>query len=151
MPATTKWLPSAYQDEWIPPPRETPDAWIVQHDGKPALAPCDDTADQPVHQSLAETDIVEFDCMTDYGDADLTLRESGTWSVTRDKPDGAEHVTAMNGWQSETLASSVEECARMLRDAGADPADYRITYYTWSGPILFQFADGKFIRLGRQQ
>lgn len=32
------WLPSAYQDEIIPPVRDTPDAWIVSlDDGAPAL------------------------------------------------------------------------------------------------------------------
>ena len=54
-------------------------------------------------------------------------------------PREAENVCALNGWQLDSLALSVEECIEALRDAGAEPDEYELSYYTWSDGIAFVF------------
>ena len=61
------------------------------------------------------------------------------WSVDSPMPPEAEQVCAINGWQIESLALSVEECAEALFDYDAEPGDYELSYYTWSDGIPFVF------------
>jgi hypothetical protein len=64
------------------------------------------------------------------------------------RPQEAEQVCAINGWQIESLAASVEECAEALFDYDAEPGNYELSYYTWSDDIPFIF-DGARRAFGR--
>jgi hypothetical protein len=54
-------------------------------------------------------------------------------------PAEAENVCAMQGWQIDSLAPSISECAEALFDADAEPDDYDLSYYTWSNDIPHRF------------
>jgi hypothetical protein len=84
---------------------------------------------------------VEFEecSMTPHGSAILTLWAKRQWSVDNPMPQFAEQVCALNGWQVESLATSVEECAEALFDYDAEPGEYELSYYTWSDGIPFVF------------
>jgi hypothetical protein len=119
--AQITWLPYDLMDEMIPPPRNSPDDWIGSlDDGAPAIiADVDDGRTAEKICLLHDGDTVKF--------------------VDSPMPPEAEQVCAINGWQIESLANSVEECAAALLDYDAEPGDYELSYYTWSDGIPFVF------------
>ena len=138
---TATWLPADLMDEMIPPPRNSPDDWVGSlDDGAPAIiAGVDDGGTAEKICLLRDGDTVKFCSMTAHGSAILTLKTERQWSVDRAMPPEAEQVCAINGWQIESLALSVEECAEALFDYDAAPGDYELSYYTWSDGIPFTF------------
>jgi hypothetical protein len=133
------WLPSKLMDETFPPPRPSPDDWITSlDDGAPAIENGEDY-DQQEPTLLHDGEVILFQRCDHYGNANLTLAADGGWKVDRPKPPVATDVVAINGWQYETHASSVDECATMLVQAEADPGDYEISYYSWSDDIPHRF------------
>lgn len=139
--ANPTWLPSDLMDEMIPTPRSTPDAWIASlNDGAPALDWGDDGEDgRPKGPMLKDGDVVNFQSCTKYGEAVLTFRAAADWSVDRPMPPEAKQVCAMRGWQTDSLASTVEECVENLIEHEAEPGEYELSYFTWSDDIPHRF------------
>ena len=134
------YFPQELCDEIMPQDRPTPDAWIaVLDDGAPALD-IRDLWDEPLGECrpLKDGDVIKFVSRTDYGIATLTLR-ADDFAVDAPMPSDAEQCCILDGLQSETLATGVEECVRLLRDYGAEPDDYRISYYTFDDGVLYRF------------
>ena len=144
------WLPYDLMDEMIPPPRNSPDDWIgALDDGAPAIiAGVGHGGTAQKICILRDGEIVKFCSMTPHGSAILTLKSERQWSVDRPMPQEAEQVCAINGWQIESLAHSVEECAETLFDYEAEPGDYELSYHTWSDgiPFIFDAANRTFTR-----
>jgi hypothetical protein len=88
---------------------------------------------------LRAGDIIRFTSCASYGNATLTLKPGGEWHADREMPREAENVCALNGWQLDSLAPSVDECVEALFEAGAEPDQYELSYYTWSNGIPFLF------------
>lgn len=143
----TGWFPSDLMDEVMPPGRPSPSAWIVAlDDGATALDLSTDF--EPVHHLLNDGDTVAFASRTDYGEATLTLTATD-YSVSAEKPAGAEQCCALDGWQSDTLASDVAELVGHLRDCDQTEGEFRIAYYTFSDDIPYRFdaASKSFVRV----
>ena len=138
-------LPSDLMDEMIPSPRNSPDDWIgSMDDGAPAIiAGVDDGGTAEKICLLRDGELVKFCSMTTHGSAVLTLKSGGQWSVDNPMPWAAEQVCAINGWQIDSFASSVEECTEALFDYEAKPGDYDLSYYTWADGISFVFDAGR--------
>jgi hypothetical protein len=137
----TTWLPYDLMDEMTPAPRNSPDDWVGSLDDGAAaiIAGVDGARTAEKICLLRDGDNVKFCSMTPHGSAILTLRTERQWSVDSPMPAAAEQVCAINGWQIESLATSVEECAEALFDYDAEPGDYTLSYYTWSDGIPFIF------------
>jgi hypothetical protein len=144
MTEPSAYFPQELCDEIMPPDRPTREAWIeVLDDGTPAgLAALDirQLWDEPPGECrhLADGDIVKFVSRTDYGVATLTLTDEG-FMVSEPMPADAEQCCILDGLQAETLAGDVEECVGLLRDYGAEPDDYRISYYTFDDGLPYRF------------
>jgi hypothetical protein len=144
------WLPTDWQDESIPPPRETPDAWIVQAaDGAPMLAgvyegPLGESTDPARHEDapwgsprvLTDGETVHFNFTRAWGTATLTVRADGTWSVDREMPGEANCVRLE--WVTESVSQTVADLVK-YSDLHADQGDQVIEYYEWSDDIPFVF------------
>jgi hypothetical protein len=138
---TVKWIPVDFMDEGGPSPRDDKEDWLARlDDGAPCLRCMDAWAgDEPLTHPLKDGETVEFSKFTDFGSARLDLNADGSFTVDRDMPAGAEQCCIMLGWQSETLSESVGETVKMLIEAGGEPDDYMIAYYTYSEGIPFVF------------
>jgi hypothetical protein len=147
------WFPCDYVDEMMPADRASPDDWIAVMKGGHGLVSAEGPYDGQPPRPLADGEIVTFMSRTDYGSAVLTMHEDGTWAVSSEMPEGAEQVCAMDGWQTDSLATNVEECVANIRDYGGGPGTYRLSYYTFSEPIAFEFgaSTGKFKEIGAVQ
>jgi hypothetical protein len=146
------WLPTEYQDEATPPPRETPDAWITKlDDGAPALAACneDGAPDNGYSRPWRLTDgqVVAFQEYTDFGEAMLTVAEDGAWTVDRPQPVGANCVRIDYDYVGENLEDAVKTGWGM---GEALPAGiYNVDYYAWTDDVAFRFdaASRCFVRI----
>lgn len=141
----TAWFPDHYVDEMMPSDRDSPDAWLTRiDDGAPAL---DRACEFDAPELLKDGEIVMFTRRNDYGGADLTLRETGEWSVSAPMPAEAEQCCVTHGWQLDTLATSLPELVDNLKMADAEPDEYPVIYYTFVHSIAFRYdaASHKFI------
>lgn len=128
---TEGYVPSEFCDEVTPAPREHPNAWIIEREGRFFLDQSDD------HSADEETPIYEikhgksygFHRLEDFGEATLTVRADGSYSVDREMPATAEQVYVVS--DSDTLSSSIAE---MVADA-LDEGEYDIAYFTWHEEI----------------
>lgn len=155
-----RWMPAEWQDEIVPPARETPDAWIVSAaDGVPMLAGCyhgplgedpdlKPTDDQPwgSPRLLSDGEIVPFCFTRDWGSAELTVRDDGTWSVDREMPSQANCVAVSGEW--ETVSASIADLVR--NSDMRDPETWTLAYYEWSeeSPFVFDAATRRFLPQG---
>lgn len=141
------YLPTDLMDEVIPTPRASPDDWIVTGpDGAAMLAQgADDDDADPA--PLTDWEAVWFSVHHDYGTATLIVSEDGSWTVDREPPDGVTHICALMGWQAETISTSVADCARCLREAGAGAGEATLAYSHWSSEwYIFDPTTRRFIR-----
>lgn len=144
-----RWLPAQYQDEVIPPPRATPDDWIISLPGDMrALARnvmVGDDGDGAPGVTLRDGDIVEFDWTVALGRATLTVAADRTWTVDRALPDcpGACSFAKLEydrDSMSDNVADLVEWC-----DC---PGECELIYYAWSeNSARFEFRGGRFHEL----
>jgi hypothetical protein len=134
------WLPSELMDEMIPPTRPLPDSWIASlDDGAPALDNGGEDDDRRLTR-LQDGQVVGFRSLTDHGNVALTIRSETDWTADPPMPPEAKQVCAMQGWQIDSLANSVEECVQALVEhEQGGPGEYELSYYTWSGDIPHRF------------
>lgn len=137
-PSNLKWYPSDYCEETSPDGRSCASDWIEDYQGNSILAPFYE-GDDGEAQILSHGDVINFVTCSDYGTATLTLADDRSWRVSSPMPHGADQCCIMDGYQIETLSTSVNECARELIDAGGEPGFYIISYYTFSGPTPMRF------------
>ena len=135
--AADAWFPEEYCDEVMPADRSSPTAWVERHGDGWRIAPIEDndSCDQ-TGMPITDGEIVSFVSRTDHGDATLTLKADGTWSVDRAMPPGADQVYL----PCENIAASVEELVEQMRESSDfQPDDYEISYACWSDGIAFRF------------
>lgn len=137
-----RWVPSVYVDEVVPPPRETPSAWLMRAaDGAPMLAAIDsdlgEEAMTGMPTRLADGQVVEFGWRMDYGRAALMVRADGTWTAERDmppSPPGGGMMCAIWGdW--DTVTDSLKQLVED-NNLRSDPGEYIVCYYAWSDEDL---------------
>jgi hypothetical protein len=140
----TAYFPQDLVDEIMPPDRPTPDAWIVDlDDGAPALdlrfSP--DEANSNC-RALKDGDHVIFVSRSDYGVWPLKLTAEG-YTVDVPMPSEANTCCILGGFQAETLATSLEECVRLLREYVGDsfePDDvFEVFYYAFDDGVPYRF------------
>lgn len=148
-----KWMPSEYADEVVPPPRPTPDAWIITlSDGAHALAGGEPYGeDAGPGRALKEGDVVNFDWTENFGNRELTFHKSDDgwkWTLDGDEPlappDGYMNVAEVGDW--ETAMPSLDEFAETYSDSGVEDGEtITVTFYAWSAnDVPFVFRGGKF-------
>lgn len=142
-----RYLPNAWQDEVIPEPQESPDAFI--HFDKVegwVLRPCgsaeDDEEEDDIFyvKKIRDGDIIAFDENQVFGDFILTVCEDGTFSTDRPVPDKANCFRKDR--DIETLASSICELVTGSGFMGdpLEPGTHEIDAYWWSQkPVYFRF------------
>jgi hypothetical protein len=140
-----EWLPAAYQDEVIPPPRATPNDWIVRlpGDGLPALAPIEEGMEP---KAIAEGQIVQFDWMVDMDRIELTI-DGAVHRVDDDPPPAPEggYLCFVVVGDPDTLSLSIFDLVQLLREYGADDGTYDVHCYAWStNSVPFRFTGGRF-------
>lgn len=140
MKTEVTWLPSELMDEMIPPTRPTPDAWIASlDDGAPALDNGGEDDERRLTK-LQDGQIVSFQSLTDHGTAELTIRSATDWTANPSMPAAAKQVCAMNGWQIDSLSTSVAECVQaIMENEQGQPGEYELSYHTWSDDIPHRF------------
>lgn len=140
----TRYLPSAWQDEVIPEPQESPDAFI-HFDGAKGwvLRPCGQAEDEEDDifyvTKIRDGDIIAFDENQVFGDFILTVGDVA-WMTDRPVPEKA-NCFRINR-DTETLASSVSELVAGSRLMGEPlkPGTYDMDAYWWSAkPVHFRF------------
>lgn len=144
-------LPHDYQDEVIPPPRLSPDDWIMHlDDGAAALAGGDDDPDDP-GERLIEGAVVKFDWVEKYGTCELTFRrseEGWDWVLAGDtpvaSPGGDMFVAEQFNWES--AMPTLDEFAQLCSDTVSDDGEIiTVAFYAWSRePIAYAFRGGRF-------
>ncbi|MBW4089929.1 MAG: hypothetical protein HIU82_02300 [Proteobacteria bacterium] len=142
------WVPAGHVDETSPPPRPTPDDWIVRlaDDGAPALAGAEED-DEPTR--LCDGETVLFAWNEQHGYAVLTFAEDGTWHVDRPMPphpEGGRMYVAM-GRDWETMTDALDNFVRDLRGHEAATGPHRLSYFAWSDvdvPFVFHEATKSF-------
>ncbi|MBR0649539.1 hypothetical protein GXW78_07700 [Roseomonas terrae] len=152
------WVPADWVDEITPPPRATPDAWIVlAADGAPMLAGChdgplgdrtpeggEDTTSFGNPRLLRDGDVVVFMFTRNWGTAVLTVNQDGTWSVDREMPPEATSVWIPGDHETVDgdVAALVENCS-LQHEIG----DHEIEYFEWSDgdPFVFDAANRRFV------
>ncbi|MCW2315279.1 hypothetical protein SAMN06265338_1243 [Rhodoblastus acidophilus] len=141
-------VPEVYVDEITPPPRPTPDDWIVRKDGgamidnDPNLDGDDETSeDLGLKHGLAVT----FFRLYTYPDATLTFPREGDWRCDPPAPEGADYVMVED--EPETMSGSVSELVANA-DINAAPGNaYTLNFYSWVDEIWSYDAEaGKFTR-----
>lgn len=145
------WFPEEYCDEVMPADRESANAWLLKMaDGSICLDACE-MGDDP--RPLADGEIVKFSTRTDYGQTTLHLFGDGSFSIDDAMPEKAEQCCVMHGWQTETLSTDVNELVSQLKDAGGDPDDYNVSFYTFSDsiPLRFDAKSAAFVQPGPTQ
>lgn len=143
------WIPAAYQDEVIPPPRNHPSDWIKRLPGDAyALAPIDDDEGGEPH-ILRDGETISFSWTTDYGDAEFTLGAGDEWSVDREPHPDTTHVMVI--FEPDTLGygkgrSALEAFAKQMIEMHMPAETYSIRYYAWcEDDVPFTFRAGAFI------
>jgi hypothetical protein len=140
-----KWIPTEYQDEVIPPPRDTPDAWLRRAtDGTWLLAPSEDLGFVRV---LVDGDIVEFDWTVNLGSSEFVVRSDGPWHIDPPAPEPPDGCTLqlMEAGDPESMEFSVENFARNWLDRDRSPTSTTVVFYAWSNaPVAFVFNKGAF-------
>jgi hypothetical protein len=141
-----RWLPARYQDEVIPPPRESPSAWVITLPGDAyAIAPIEDGCDRDPW-ILREGDVIEFDWTVDLGDGQLAIAADGSWELdigeAPQPPEGA-HLCVLAGGEIDSLSDSVET---LVEGLAGDDGVFDIDFYAWSkAPQHFVFRGGAFV------
>ena len=141
-----KWLPSSYQGEFTPPPRNSPNDWICTHKTDDDTTLSLEAADYFLDESgrlLADGDIVNFGCTVTLGRRTLTIRShaEGDWTLDAPEPDcpaGFDLHVWLPG-DSDTVSLDVDTLVD-CRDVGSEIVEF----YAWSDSIPFIFHDGKF-------
>lgn len=132
--ADRRWLPSKYQDEVIPPPLESPDAWVITlPDGTHAIAPIDDGIDRNAWV-LSEGEVVEFDWMENLGGDEIVITDDGSWELAVGEPTTPEgaYLCVLGDGDIDTLSESVEQFARNHIDINGEGGSYSLSFYCWS-------------------
>lgn len=132
------WMPADYCEESSPPARATPTDWVVSDEqGRAGLS--EEFGTKPAFL-LEDGRQVEFLRYSDHGEATLTFGAGGV-VVSSPMPVEAEHCCALDGLQADTLADSVDELITQLVEAvqPEDESEFRISYYSFEGPLPFRF------------
>ena len=80
----TTWLLSELMDVMIPTPRQSPNDWIAAlDDGAPALDNGEEEAEHRQLRRLHDGQLVNFQSLTHYCNAALTIRSATDWTVDR--------------------------------------------------------------------
>lgn len=142
----TRYLPSAWQDEVIPEPQETPDAFIRRDgDGRFFLVPCEwNEADEDNYRlNLDACHVIAFDANQDFGDFTLTVREDGSFFTDRPVPEKA------NCFRKDRDIDTLARSLNALVAGGdftdpLDPGTHAIDAYWWTDkPVWFRFRVGR--------
>ncbi len=150
-PTMLEFYPTEYVDEVMPDGRESANAWLIKRaDGAICLdAP---TPFEGEMRPLVDGEIVKFTTCQSFGKASLVWRSPTDFDLSEPMPEGAKQCCALNGWQMETLSDNVDELARLLGEAGADPGDaFTVAFYTYShGDLALRLdaATGTFVEPG---
>ncbi|WP_330084344.1 hypothetical protein [Methylocystis iwaonis] len=136
-PIETKWWPTAYIDEIMPPGRDNASAWIEMIDGAPHLVGESDN-DLMKPRPLKDGDLIEFHRCETYDEMILRLG-ANDHAFEREPPREAEQCCILNGWQADTLSCSTQELIKQLRDGGGEPGDYLAAFYTFVDAGKFRF------------
>jgi hypothetical protein len=142
-----QWLPSDWQDESIPQPRPTPDAWIVKTEAGGLELRAEDGWEDCVIP-LQEGTIVAFDWTENYGRTTVHFSADGTWRSDAPEPTpspGAELLVAEVGdWESCTPGLN-DFCKSHQGFSGHRDEDVLVCFYAWSiRATSFIFTNGAF-------
>lgn len=147
-----KWLPKDYQDEVIPPPRNSPNDWIVRLPGDAyGLAPADEEYGDP--HVLKDGDIVEFDWTVYHGQASFFVADDAdrNWWIDVDEPkvpEGGYMIVAEHCNAIDTMQDGLSDFAKAFIEnlTNADlPCETTIIFYSWSlKSVKFRFQNGQF-------
>lgn len=143
---TEGYVPEEFCDETTPPPRETPDAWIVEIGGDFYLDASDDpNLDEETERfALVNGQPYRFERLEEFGEATLTIGDDGSYSVDRDMPPGADQLYVP--CDPETLSGSIAE---LVKNCGGDlgPGEHVVSYFTYHEEVWsFDAASKSFLR-----
>lgn len=138
-PISSGFVPEEYMDEVTPPPRPSPDAWLLKTaDGAWHLAAEDDEAEGDVAgPPLADGDVVTFGRNRVWPRFTLTVTEDG--HRTSEPVDPGCTLFCVPG-DPDTLSLDLSELAAILRDDAE--TESLVDGYDWSDPIPFLFKVG---------
>jgi hypothetical protein len=139
-----RWLPADWLDEMNPTMLATPDAYIERAgDGWSLRLPegDDDRDNEFYRMSIEPGQIVQFLHTDGYGDVNVVVNADGSWTSDRE-PDP--RANTFYEWSSGVLASSLKEMVEGDPEMPSynpplEPGEYKISAYSWSDPISFQF------------
>jgi hypothetical protein len=150
-----EWYPAYAADEWMPPGRPDPSAFIFEKGGEIFIGYCDDDRDASdndrdcVNRKVMPGDIVQFLCCDQLGSVDVVINEDGTSHVVDGViPENVTHFMAAG--DIDSLSDSMEEFAKNAH-AWARSADETFPYREtcsmarWSDELphkLIHTADG---------
>jgi hypothetical protein len=142
---TKDYVPTCFADEVTPPPRATPDDWLVHRDGKYFLTSGAAYEDEESDVAVAHGEAVPFSRLEEFPDATLTVAKGGAWTCDPPAPEGAQHV--MIDDDPDSMDDSVEN---LVANFVPDPGCYVLNFYTWHDEVWsFDAEAGKFVRGGR--
>ncbi|PPQ34747.1 hypothetical protein SAMN06265338_1403 [Rhodoblastus acidophilus] len=140
-------VPEIFLDEVTPPPRPTPDDWIIRKaagamiDNDPHLCGDDETSED---LGLQHGKVITFSRLYTYPNATLTIPQSGDWRCDPPAPEGAAYVMIED--EPETFSDSVGELVANYIDLTPGDA-YTLIFYSWVDEIWsFDAVAGKFTR-----
>lgn len=142
----TRWLPSAWHDEMIPEPQESPDDFLFYTDklGWHIRPPEEDEGDEDdfAFLKLEIGQIVYFDANRVFGDFELVVEADRTFRVLGDVPDEANCFRIDR--DTDTLQPSLDLLVN--GDEPLEDGNHAMDAYWWSETstaFRFEFQDGK--------
>lgn len=139
------YVPTLYADETTPPPRNSPNDWLIaKADGffldKNDLDYAD--LDEEPHE-LEHGAAIDFMRLETFPNSTLTINEDKTWTI--DPPAPAAEAVAIWG-EPESMSDSVEA---LIENSDLDADEYELIFYTWHDEVwTLDAPTGKFVRSG---
>ncbi|WP_062111095.1 hypothetical protein [Aureimonas sp. AU40] len=156
----TGWVPSDHSDEWSPPPRDTPNAWILARSNSHAeiaqalLAGPNEGEGHPTGRTkIAAGEIVTFLAYFDLGTTDILVSPDGTWSSADTLPIAPSATMFCEEGDGETLAYSLDELAQNFANNTilSEPEMVTVELFHWSEDVPFVLAISQDGTLGFRQ
>lgn len=137
------WVPAAFDDEWVPAPRPTPDAWLRIGDHAYLDGSADDLEPVPVN----EGERVTFHGLTTF--PGVRLRWSGEPSdATIDGVITAEANCLRVAGDLDSVSENYGALLAHMHEYGYEPGTYEIDVYRWCDGVEFLHRGGIFTRVG---